>query len=569
MAENRWTGAARAVAGVKAFVPKKVCVGDVWVLDGVLYSGTGGRSVQWEARSECPIELLENLEQQYRIETQTGGRRAVDSVVVGEHEGRPALIVTGLSDGSPVSAAMAVEGKTVEGVRVECLQEPRLAKQETWHFRGVGVRRAQFQQCYLKIGDKTVRLAAKSGGFVDDLRGAGVGAISFNKEKGEFTVKLLQPSDKVSAWTTEAGIASYDCTIRRVPVRYRRKLLFEDWVLGKDETFQFVVGSEESHLFKGNASINEVVAALNSIPGVGVETASPLVVLLDRNESVVLKQIDGEFCHEFCNPSDRTIGGYSLQRITIHGRPSGKISFDVGGEKVGSYDVDDLAIYTSVNAELIEKGLHVALDGCSAGWYEFIVPDGSPIVLPDLSGTEGMQFEAEKVVEAQEAQNGVYRVENLVDGTGAVNLQVTGLGLARQCAYPLKSFGLQVAFGMFMDADWFTVEGKEDGPFIVQLDQRVGRLEVVSSIDVLPQSEFVEVSVRRPTGPNWWTNPSNWSLGEVPQKDHTVVFEEGPACLYGVDGVRCAGVVLGAARLPSVRFENGPFYKFRSQSGTP
>lgn len=83
-----------------------------------------------------------------------------------------------------------------------------------------------------------------------------------------------------------------------------------------------------------------------------------------------------------------------------------------------------------------------------------------------------------------------------------------------------------------------TVFGGAGGPYIIRWNQSGVRFMLVGVPGTLSLSNsptFDLVTTQVGTGPNFFDNPENWSLGHVPATDETIVFSDGSTdCSYGL-----------------------------------
>jgi hypothetical protein len=92
-----------------------------------------------------------------------------------------------------------------------------------------------------------------------------------------------------------------------------------------------------------------------------------------------------------------------------------------------------------------------------------------------------------------------------------------------------------------------TVIGGAGGPYIVRWSATGARLSLVGipgTLTLTNAPTFEAVTVQQGTGPNFFNNPENWSLGHIPATDERIVFADGSTdCSYGLTcGVRLAGI---------------------------
>lgn len=92
-----------------------------------------------------------------------------------------------------------------------------------------------------------------------------------------------------------------------------------------------------------------------------------------------------------------------------------------------------------------------------------------------------------------------------------------------------------------------TVTGGAGGPYIIRWTQSGIRFMLVGvpgTLAITNAPTFDVVTTQAGTGPNFFNNAENWSLGHVPATDETIVFSDGSTdCSYGLTcGVKLAGI---------------------------
>src|SRR5690606_32962019 len=92
------------------------------------------------------------------------------------------------------------------------------------------------------------------------------------------------------------------------------------------------------------------------------------------------------------------------------------------------------------------------------------------------------------------------------------------------------------------------VQGNNGGPWLALFKgSKAGQPQSSISgngagLTIISAAAVTTEQVQRATGPGWWTDPRNWSLGNVPSGADVAVFQSGAtACQHGIEDVPAVG----------------------------
>jgi hypothetical protein len=114
-----------------------------------------------------------------------------------------------------------------------------------------------------------------------------------------------------------------------------------------------------------------------------------------------------------------------------------------------------------------------------------------------------------------------------------------------------------------ISGDAVTVIGGNGGPYRIKWPTAAAKSKLVgdsTNLTISNSPTFVRVDVELGTGPNYFNNADNWSLGRVPEDDDLIVFSDcNVSCSYGLtttilpEGIDIYRTMAGSIGLPELR----------------
>lgn len=587
MTNNRWLGVAQAKTAQQALQPINVSPGSVWILrvGSQSYSYTYPASIETDGLTDNDrAEVVCNgLVAAYSGGGNLGGGATltVGSVTSEIYAGRWSVMVTGTSSGAPLDVELTGADPTAAAIQVVQLQAGRAAQNH--------IQRIKFPATpssgnwYVRYKDRLTSALAyniSAGSLQTALEGlASIGsgnvAVSGSNTAGytvEFQGSLAATAaDALVAYSQDfAGVATYKIEKTVTGGVGRQTYTLPDLDGNAQSLYRFSYDGEQSHIYSGAATVDALTAALESIEIIG------------EGNVVVEEQTSGDYqitlIGEFVGLTGETLSTVNVDDgeqtdldadeptltaattvvvITILNMPyGGTFTLSYGGSTTGGIT------YTSATISTINSALSsasITAWTCTAasgdGVYsakKFTLTSNSAgydagVILPSVASLVGCNaIDVRTTQQALVARNEVQQVSIAADPTGGTfTLSFDGQTTAG-LAYNASASTIQTAFvGLSsVGSGNAVVSGPVGGPFIVEFQSSLGSAEQdlitgsAANLTLPSTADVTEIVVAVPTGPNWWTNAANWSLGSVPTSSDVAVFDAGTVdCVYGIASV--------------------------------
>lgn len=243
-------------------------------------------------------------------------------------------------------------------------------------------------------------------------------------------------------------------------------------------------------------------------------------------------------------------------KYTIHSAPdSGTFTFEAGG--VASSAITWPPTPSSINSSLFSLATGLTCISVSDGLYQAMEIELESVLptrdvdrlIPQLNvsgliGTRAMDVRT--MTQSRASRNEVQQVTIATDPVGgAFTLSFLGQTTGT-LAYNATAGDVQTALLALstIGAGGVQVSGQSGGPWLVSFTGSLAASDQpmmtgnASGLTLSSSAAVTTIQVTTPTGPNWWTNAENWSLGHVPTAGEVATFENTSVpCKYGIDGV--------------------------------
>lgn len=584
MALNRWIGKAQPRTARVAFIPTNISPGSLWRLrvGSATYEYTYPASIVDGAvtDSDKAKVVTEGLVEQYSGGSLGGGASGIagslQSVLVG---GQWAVLASGSADGDPIDIEVTASDAESSSVKVIEFQAGVAAANEKQRIKwpktptgGTIVLR------YKDSATAALAYNASAGTVQTALEGlSSIGAgnvlvtgtytdgytVEFQGSKAGVDVDLLIATSADSVGT---AVVDYEITQRGGLSRTTYTLA----AFGGDSELlmRFAYGDDVSHYLSQSSGEEQVTDALNSIPAlsgnvdvnqesdgsftivmvaelVGVEPEALTVEAVGNSETPALTSVAGTL-----EPA------YTLETVTIHGidgQNAGNLSLKYNGLTVTVPIVSTTTVITDGLGAYVQTSgwecLSVVLEAGKPPVYNFrfnsVVADAG--VLVASTNAVGCQtIETRTIQKSSKPRNSIQQIALHGDPDGGTFTLTYGANTTAALAYGASAATLQTALqGLAsIGAGNAVVDGNDGGPWIVTFQGSLAAAPAAlitgdpDSLTIASTSAIVVSELQVATGPNWWTNPKNWSLNHVPTSTETAVFESGGVhCRYGIEDV--------------------------------
>jgi trimeric autotransporter adhesin len=590
MAINRWLGVAQSRVAKQALQPKNITPGSVWTLR------VGSQSFSYEYPASIEVGTLSDND---RAQTVCDGLVAAFSggaglgggstLVVGSVEselynGRWSVVVTGPSNGAPLDVQLTGEDPASARISVVQLQAGRAAQNEiqrikfpatptggTWFVRyrnqitsslAHNITAANLQtalRALSSIGASNVNVSGSAAdGYVVEFVGslAGTNADLLVAFSNDFTGVASFRLDK----TVSGGIGRQQFTLPAIS-------------RDVNQTYRFEYEGEQSHLFTGATTVAALIAALESIATIGVGNVN-VEQLADQSYTITLIGVfvgraGGTLSLANVSTSENAVplassvptftATTTVVVVTFLNMPaSGTFTLNYGANTTagiafsGSTPIGTVA--SALTAASITEWVATAAVGGQNQAYQLTltaVSTGTPrdigVILPNVSGLIGCNaIDVRTTQLSQTARNEVQQIGIATDPVGGTFTLTFGANTTAGLAFNASAATIQTALqGLAsIGAGNATVSGPVGGPFIVEFRSSLGSAaqSLISgngaSLTMPNVASASALVLLIPTGPNWYTNASNWSLGTVPDSSDVATWDAGSVpCLYGLTNV--------------------------------
>lgn len=398
--------------------------------------------------------------------------------------------------------------------------------------------------------------------------------------KGALAAKYV---DILPCWSEDfIGTSGYKIKVTKIGGMKKHSFTIPAFNGNANVFYQFTFEDKISYMISGAARLSDVKGALENILGAG--------------NLIIVQNSDGSFSVEligiYIGASVSAIGMNNVtanessvllaetgtleevlteQTIQILNRPNGgTFKLTEGGLETSSLSLDTTP--TLINAALAAAGITSFI--CSD--YDnttitLIATSSSQHVNPlgfinSLIGCNAIDVRITQTY--AEAKSAKMQIAVETDPTGGTFTLSHLTNTTSALAYNISPAALKTAIeGLASIGSGNTiVEGVNGGPYIVSF---VGALAATNvqpftgdgALLTIANSVAIDkVTLQQPTGPNWYTNKENWSLGHVPNGSEIAVFDTGSvACLYGITDIpQIAGMDVhlsygGSIGLPDTR----------------
>jgi hypothetical protein len=261
--------------------------------------------------------------------------------------------------------------------------------------------------------------------------------------------------------------------------------------------------------------------------------------------------------------------------LTVNGSTTAAINYGASASTVQS----------AINAALGANDVEVTGAGTAGNPYLIEGVNGLEqtafTVTADASGlTGGADGDVVVAIAGDPGQNELQRLTVDDTTTGGTMRLAYGGEWTDSIAYPFTASAVESALEALsgIGSGNVDVSGTTNGPFLIEFTGALAETNVpLLSVDVseltisgsgameLDQTQFA-------TGPSWYNEPRNWSLGHIPRSGEVICFRDSPQdCLYGL---RQRSTFSVAANSPSIHlsgadFEEGQIVHLRTSGSFP
>lgn len=607
---NKWIGLAQSLAERRVMIPENIFPGSVWQLRvGTLtYTYTYPDTIEVASLADSikAKTVVDGIIDIYDGGGQLlGGGAAGNSTTLTSttYDGRWALEAVGLADGTPIDVELTASDPTRARVVVVQLQAGRSAANEVIRVRwpakpGSGNLKLRYEDVEATVAYNASASAVQTA--LEGLSSIGSGNVSVVGDYQTYYDITFQgtlaakPAGELSAWSENAtGVAAVATELVTSAQMDRATYLLGPMNGNANYLYRFSMNGEFGHYFTGAATADLILAAVGSVPGIGVGNVD-VIPLEDGIYRIAL-------IGEFVGTEAGTLGVESAEgspsviiagettpeygerktkiKYTIHNMPhSGTIVFEVDGVATSSpiawppTGIATLGLTGYVGVS-VSDGLYQAMEI----EIEAILPSRDiNLVIPQLNvgSLVGCHaIDVRTVVEARASRNEVQQVSIATDPVGGTfTLSFQGQTTSA-LAYNASASTVQTALLALstIGSGNCQVSGVAGGPWLVEMRGSLAATDLplmngnATLLTLSATAAVVTLQVAIPTGPNWWTNEDNWSLGHVPNVNEIATFEgNATACRYGIDDAEPFGAIdiyrsyTGAIGLPAMRADGTP-----------
>lgn len=545
-------------------------------------------------------EVVEGVVSQVSGQSFGGGTASVsvESAIV---EGRWAILAKGSGDGAPIDVEFSVDEINAATVKVVELQSGsaavssiQLVKWPKTPTGGTLVIGYENQNVSVAYNANAATLQAS----LETIFGASQVIVTGSHTVGyTIEMKKYEPIPLLYAYSLNTpNIISPTYTVEKggtTATVYSMPKLNGN----SDRSYRLIYNDDESgHLFTGSSTVAQIKAAVESIDSVGAGNASVVsqvdgVIIITlagslrgtESQALVLRDISDEVDTGLTTVQGDTTADVTTVTITFKNKPAAfwgtgntctltwgattiTVNFAASGTVGLKADIDAaiVAFTGSIYGSSAFPWRCVSVDGGPPSGDDIVVVFQSSLqITQGAVVSEGSRFDAGMVtmslpsigcysidvVEVQRGRKPRNAIQQIAlhgdpDG-GTFTLTHSGQttsALSYNCTAAQVKTALEAL--STINAGNVTVIGNDGGAWVVEF---IGAMVATSqplitgnggSLTIANATAVVTTELSSPTGPNWWTNPKNWSLNAVPSGTDTVVFENGSIpCSYGISNV--------------------------------
>jgi len=274
------------------------------------------------------------------------------------------------------------------------------------------------------------------------------------------------------------------------------------------------------------------------------------------------------------------------QNVTVVGGPQGgtfTLTFEGNTTSAIAYDATAAAVKTALEALATIGAGDLGVTKTNTNVYSITFRgtrrgENVPAISGDATSLTGSTVYITTVQTADLPVNDTQRVtvEGATGGTYTLTFGVSTSGPIVYNAAPALVESILEAMAS-IGAGNVAVSGSTGGPWDIEFSGTLGAagqsLVTADSASLTsPGSQtFTITEIQEPTGPNWWSEPENWTLGHVPIDTETIVIDGAVPIKYGMDatGVNPATLLImasftGTIGLPDIN--EGGYYEYREKA---
>jgi trimeric autotransporter adhesin len=614
MTINRWLGTAQARVAKTALQPVGIQPGSIWILrvGSQSFSYTYPASIETYGSddNDRAQDVCDGLVAAFSGGGTFGGGSSsiVGSIATELYQGRWSVMVTGTSEGAPLDVDLTGSDPVSSGISIVRLQAGRAAQNEiqrikfpgtpssgTWFVR---FRNSITSALAYNITNANLQTA------LEGLASIGSGNVTVS---GSYTAGYLvtfqgtlaaTDVDLISAYSDDfAGVASYKLDITSSGGIGRQEYSMPDLSGDANTIYRFSYDGSQSHYFTGAATTSQLLTALESISTIGSGNVyvqenvdkSYTIALIGSfvgRAGGTLSLVDvsnGDASTDLTASTPTFTTSTKTVVVTILNMPywgSGTLTFSYNGATTAAITYNG-ATSGTVQSALTTASIPWVCTAVAGGQYGArsftftLTGSVDPgVILPDVSSLVGCYaIDVRTTQPALVARNEVQQINIETDPTGGTFTLAFGANTSSGIAYNASASTIQTTLqGLAsIGASNATVSGAVGGPFVVEFVASLAAAAqnlIVGNGASLTRTASASVTsaiVTVPTGPNWWTNTSNWSLGSVPSSTHVATFDAGSVgCRYGISAVAAiAGIDVyrsytGSIGLPERKDDGSP-----------
>lgn len=608
MPVNRWLGLATARAAKQAWQITGATPGSIWQMrvGARYYSFALPATLEGVDQLELNRRAAAGLVQQITGNNLGGG--ATDTVTtfdVSLYNGEWAVVATGPSNGEPIDITISGSDPQQGQISVIRLQKAAAATNQRWFMKSPPT--ATGGNVVIRYEDDSrpvaydaahnfiraainVIIAPKSCNVVGDASsGYDIEILNGDEIEGlsASSVDMTGTAATLTEYTQIGGVG-------------RQTFLMDALSGDSQETYQFQWDGQSSHLITGAATNDTIRNALEGLLGADnvqvsmTATKSWEITLVGERvgrpaESLTLVKVTGDNVGARSNlqtsgvnlTNSRTIQTLTFVNMPTFGSGSFTLSYAPKTTAAINFDAAN-ATAANITAQLVAAGITEwectqASGGIESAFTMTLqtvdsVPAAAGALVADVSGLVGcasitMEVTQDRIEERQEIQ----QVAIATDPTGGTYTLTLDPDVSGPIAHDATPASLQAILEAMpsIGAGNIEVTGSGGGPYICEFAGVASR-ELFSGNPALLQMPSIASAtintVTTPTGPNYWTNPANWSLGRIPENGDMVEFKNtSVSLLYDIEllGVNLLGIdiyqtFLGAIGLAPIRDDGNP-----------
>lgn len=593
MANNRWIGKAQPLAARRAFFPVNVSPGSTWLLrvGPLSYEYTYPASIIDEpvSEEEKSQAVTEGLVAAIGAGTFAGGAVAsLGSVESGLVGGKWAVIAIGSSDGAPIDVELTGDDASTANVKIAELQTGQAAQNERqiirWPKTPTG------GHLVLTYRDQSTHVDFDASAAVVQTALQGLSSIGSGNVTvtGSYTAGYVvefigdlagEDNDLIDVRSNDSvGTAAVSYELTDVGGYQRTTYTLGEFSHDSDDFFRFTFGEEQSHLFSGAATEEQLTDAIESIAGLAGNvvtvrnsdgtTTIRLVAKFAGQPSLVFSI---ESMGDAATPSLEVADGSTertqrVQTIRILNAPhSGEVTISrtrhnspnnnvTSSSQSFQITADLSAIETALSSLTLVESATVERDFLGNFVITLTMSDGYEaygLYTLDVSSLVGCNaIEVLRKQEARPARSAMQQIALHGDPDGGTFTLTLGGATTGNLAYNVSAAAVQTALeGLAgVGSGNVAVDGNNGGAWVVIFQGSLAASPIGlmtgdgANLTIVDAAEVTVTDTQTPTGPNWWTNPKNWSLGTVPGATDIVIFESGSvSCRYGISDVPAFG----------------------------